>query len=45
MLKAGIDTSVPWDAGRKWWQVSEIPSLSAAWAQVLSISIVTVTGT
>ncbi|KAI9460946.1 hypothetical protein BJY52DRAFT_239759 [Lactarius psammicola] len=20
MLKAGIDTSVPWDAGRKWWQ-------------------------
>ncbi|KAH8998903.1 hypothetical protein EDB86DRAFT_2910808 [Lactarius hatsudake] len=20
MLKAGIDTSLPWDAGRKWWQ-------------------------
>jgi hypothetical protein len=23
MVKAGLDTSLPWNAGRKWWQVSE----------------------
>ena len=22
MVKAGLDTSLPWNAGRKWWQVS-----------------------
>ena len=23
MVKAGLDTSLPWNAGRKWWQVSK----------------------
>ena len=36
MVKAGLDTSLPWNAGRKWWQVSAAPS-RPAWAQVLSI--------
>jgi len=22
MVKAGLDTSLPWHTGRKWWQVS-----------------------
>jgi hypothetical protein len=24
MVKAGLDTSLPWNTGRKWWQVSEL---------------------
>jgi hypothetical protein len=37
MVKAGLDTSLPWNAGRKWWQVSAAPSRTA-WAQVLLLS-------
>jgi len=28
MVKAGLDTSLPWHTGRKWWQVG-LPSLSS----------------
>ena len=24
MVKAGLDTSLPWHTGRKWWQVSAL---------------------
>jgi hypothetical protein len=24
MVKAGLDTSLPWNTGRKWWQVSAL---------------------
>lgn len=24
MLKAGLDTSIPWNAGRRWWEVSAV---------------------
>jgi hypothetical protein len=27
MLKAGIDTNVSWDAGRRWWEVSLLRSM------------------
>jgi hypothetical protein len=26
MIKAGLDTSLPWNTGRKWWQVGVLPS-------------------
>ena len=28
MVKAGLDTSLPWNTGRKWWQVSALFHLS-----------------
>ena len=39
MVKAGLDTSLPWNTGRKWWQVSTLLHLWTTVAITCLLSI------